>query len=205
MQNKTYKLDRGRDFGKWNDKTSKLMYFDSIPTAFNMIDTTNMHVADYGGGNGILKQHITCKKYTSIDIDCEKQPDITDDITIHKGNYDIIVLRYVLHYLSNEEVKRLIRHIQSFHNGYVLIIQFVNNGINLFDKQYVSKQVEKDSEKKYFRSKKQLFRLLKHTNIIDYNSIKYTVYPEFYKNRLGIDTNIKHNELIYNILIKCTQ
>lgn len=48
MQKKIYKEDDGTNFGKWSDKISKLMYFDSVKNILSKIDTTGT-IADYGG------------------------------------------------------------------------------------------------------------------------------------------------------------
>jgi hypothetical protein len=200
MQTKIYNLDKGESFGLWNDKTSRLMYFDSVGVSLSGIDTSSMHVADYGGANSILKQIIKCKKYTCIDIDTTKQPDITDSILTHVGQYDLIIVRYVLHYLSDNEIMQLISHIRSFHRGLVLIIQFCNENRDLQIKWEISKQAETGGEQKYFRNKKHLSRLLKELHLINSIEVNYSVMPEFYQNRLGIKTDLSHTETILNLL-----
>jgi hypothetical protein len=200
MQTRIYNLDKGADFGLWNDDTSRLMYFDSINVSLSGIDVSDMHIADYGGANSILKDVIKCKKYTSIDIDESKHPDVTDNILTHIGRYDLIIIRYVLHYLCDSEIKRLISHIRSFHNGKVLIIQFCNESRDLQIKREISQQAETGVERKYFRNEKYLLRLLKGLYLIRSTEIRYNVTPEFYKDRLGINTDKSHRETILNLL-----
>jgi hypothetical protein len=189
MQNIIYKEDNGIDFGKWSDNTSKLMYFDSVKDILSKIDTKGK-IADYGGANGILKQFIP--NIISIDIDASKNPDIVDNILTHNGNYDLIIIRFVLHYLNDYEVLKLFKNIEKYHKGKILIIQFTNE--DLKSKYYNSK-----NEFKYFRTKNQLQKLLpKFKNIY---SIKYECSIEFYKNRLNIENAKNHIEEINAYLI----
>lgn len=189
MQNKIYKEDKGKDFGKWSDSTSKLMYFDSIKDILKKIDI-NGKVADYGGANGILKEFIP--NIITIDIDKTKNPDIIDNILTHKGNYDLIIIRFVLHYLSDYEVLELFENINKYHKGKILIIQFTNEDLK-------SKYKNSINEFKYFRTKIQLEKLLPKFNNI--YSINYECTKEFYFNRLNIKNGINHIEEINAYLI----
>ncbi len=119
MQKKIYKEDKGTEFGKWFDSISKLIYFDSVKDILSKIDTHGI-IADYGGANGILKQFIP--NIITIDIDASKKPDIVDNILTHKGNYDLIIIRFVLHYLNDYEVLELFENINKYHKGKILII-----------------------------------------------------------------------------------
>lgn len=205
MQKRIYELDKGNAFGHWNDPVSKLMYIDSIELSFKGIKTSELSVADYGGANGILRDYLDCKKYICIDIDSSKDCDIHENILTHTGHYNLIVIRYVLHYLTDEEITQLLEHITSFHHGDILIIQFTNESDDLRIKKEISKEVEQGVEQKYFRTFSQLLSLFGERNIKYVTQLSYTVTPEFYKNRLGIDTKLSHKEQINNILIKCTQ
>lgn len=191
MQTKIYKEDLGTKFGQWTDKTSKLMYYDSTVNILSKINT-NVSVADYGGANGILKEFIP--NIITIDIDSSKNPDICDNILTHVGKYDLIIIRFVLHYLNDYEVLQLFEKIQTYHKGQVLIIQFCNNDLKAKYKNSIN-------EFKYFRTENQLEALLPKCNKI--YSKKYTVTKEFYKNRLQINNAINHKEIInayeYNI------
>ena len=189
MQNIIYKEDNGINFGKWTDATSKLIYVDSIKEILLKIDTSGK-VADYGGANGILKQFIP--DIITIDIDASKKPDIVDNIRTHQGNYDLIIIRFVLHYLNDYEVLQLFDNIQKYHNGKILLIQFTNEDLK-------SKYYNSINEFKYFRTKNQLEKLL--PNFENIYSIEYECSKEFYKNRLSIDNAIKHKEEINAYLI----
>ena len=189
MQKIIYKEDKGRDFGKWSDQTSKLIYFDSIKEILAKIDTSGK-VADYGGANGILKQFIP--NIITIDIDGSKNPDIQDDILTHQGNYDLIIIRFVLHYLNDYQVLQLFKNIQKYHSGKILLIQFTNEDLKL-------KYENSKNEFKYFRCRQQLEKLLPDFENI-YN-IEYTCDKEFYLNRLGINNGMKHSENINAYLI----
>jgi hypothetical protein len=180
MQTKIYKEDNGVNFGKWTDKVSKFMYFDSTKDILSKIQIPGV-VADYGGANGNLKTFIP--HAISIDIDGSKQPDIIDDILTHVGNYELIVVRYVLHYLNDYEVLQLFKTIKSN----ALIIQFTNEDLK-------SKYQNSQNEFKYFRTARQLKKLL--PNCKEIYSKKYTIGSSFYKNRLNIDNAVTHKETL---------
>lgn len=189
MLNKIYKEDKGCFFGKWNDKTSKIMYYDSTVKILSKINTKGK-IADYGGANGILKNFIP--NIITIDIDKSKNPDIVDNILTHKGIYDLIIIRFVLHYLNDYEVLQLFENIKSYHKGKILVIQFVNEDLKL-------KYFNSRNEFKYFRTKKQLEKLLPiFKNIY---SLQYKCSKKFYKNRLEINNAKKHKEQINAYLI----
>lgn len=189
MQKKIYNEDAGINFGRWADATSKLMYFDSVQTILSKVDTSCV-VADYGGANGILKDFIPA--IITIDIDESKKPDIVDNIITHKGEYDLIIIRYVLHYLNDYQVLELFNNIKSYHKGKVLVIQFTNE--DLKSKYYNSK-----NEFKYFRTQNQLEKLLPNFEHL-YNA-DYQCTSDFYKNRLNIDNAVAHNESVNAYLI----
>jgi hypothetical protein len=189
MQIKTYKEDCALNFGKWNDSVSEFIYFNSAIDILSKINTDGI-IADYGGANGILKEIIP--NIITIDIDASKKPDIVDDILTHKGIYDLIIIRYVLHYLNDYQVLQLFEHLKTFHNGKILVIQFCNNDLK-------SKYKNSINEFKYFRTENQLNALLPVCNVI--YSTKYNVTGEFYKNRLNIDNAINHEEILNAYLI----
>jgi len=186
---KIYKEDQATEFGKWKDDISKFMYFDSTKEILSKIEIPKI-VADYGGANGNLKTFIP--NSISIDIDNSKNPDITDNILTHKGNYSLIVIRYVLHYLDDYEVLNLFKHIKKHHKKNILVIQFTNE--NLKEKYHNSV-----NEHKYFRTKNQLESLL--PNFKHIYSQEFECNKEFYKNRLSISNAINHKETINAYLI----
>ena len=189
MQKIIYKSDSGINFGKWNDQTSKFIYYDSIQEILKLIDIPNK-IADFGGANGILKEFIP--NIITIDIDPSKNPDIIDNILTHKGDYDLIIIRFVLHYLNDYELLSLFENIESFHKGKILLIQFTNDNLK-------SKYKNSKNEFKYFRSKDQLNRLLPPFK--ELYSKSYICDQEFYFNRLGIKNAESHEETINAYLI----
>ena len=184
MLNTIYKEDRGLEFGKWSDRVSKLMYFESTEKILSLIHVPKS-VADYGGANGNLKTFIP--QAISIDIDTSKKPDIVDNILTHVGKYHLIVIRYVLHYLNDYEVINLFNHLKEFHTGQILVIQFCNETLK-------EKYINSINEHKYFRTSNQLESLLPKFNLI--YSKKYQCTKEFYKNRLNIKNAVEHQETI---------
>lgn len=184
MQNKTYKEDKGINFGKWSDATSKLIYFDSVKDILSKIELPK-RIADYGGANGILKTFIP--QIITIDIDETKNPDIVGNILTHKGDYDLIIIRFVLHYLNDYEVLELFENLKNNHKGKILLIQFCNEDLK-------SKYKNSKNEFKYFRTENQLLKLIPKMKKI--YSKKYVCSIDFYKNRLNIETNIEHEETL---------
>lgn len=181
MQKITYEIDKGINFGKWKDKTSQYLYFESTIEILKKIKIPNS-VADYGGGNGLLKQFIPQIK--TIDIDENKQPDLIDNILTHNNHYELVIIRFVLHYLNDYEVIELFKTINADN---ILIIQFENEDLK-------TKYQNSINEFKYFRTEKQLKALLpKHKEI--YNR-EYEVSPEFYKERLGEADYKTHKEIL---------
>tara|TARA_R110000751_G_scaffold73709_2_gene149116 strand:+ start:28165 stop:28746 length:582 start_codon:yes stop_codon:yes gene_type:complete len=186
----TYKEDQGKAFGKWTDKISRYIYFDSLELILSDI-TIPDNVADYGGANGNIKEFIP--QAITIDIDSSKDPDINADILEYKGEHKLIIIRYVLHYLNDYEVIKLFKHIKSYHKGEILIIQFCNNDL-------ISKYENSKNEFKYFRTEYQLEQLIpKESNLIFKEDIEIT--KDFYKNRLNLSGAKSHEETINAYLI----
>ena len=186
-------IDQGTRFGRWEDETSRLMYFDAMPVLLSGIDTTGV-VADYGGGNGLLKQWMP--DAISIDTDASKQPDVVDNILTHTGSYDLIVMRYLLHYLDVNQIDRLFRHLAEFHNGSILVIQFVNDDLK-------AKQANSVNESKTFFTESQLTGLLsRYWTVTPGNAIDYTVSAEFYRNRLNHPTPTAHRERLIALTLE---
>tara|TARA_R110002167_G_scaffold85002_1_gene230793 strand:+ start:796 stop:1368 length:573 start_codon:yes stop_codon:yes gene_type:complete len=183
MQTTIYKEDKGLNFGKWNDYISKLMYYTTTNEILNKISIPKK-VADYGGANGNLKTFIP--HAITIDIDESKKPDVLDNIITHSKKYDLVVIRFVLHYLNDYEVLELFRNIKSKN---ILVIQFENNDLK---SKYFNSQNEGI---KYFRTSKQLQKLLPKNSKKIYQK-KYVLDKDFYLNRLGKGLYKKHKEQI---------
>jgi len=180
----TFPVDQGRAFGTWPDATARLMYHDAIPALLNGVDTSGA-VADYGGANGLLKAFIP--HAVSVDIDPTKGPDVVDDIATHVGAYDLVVIRFVLHYLTDAEVKALFAHLATFHRGRVLVIQFVNDDM-------AGKLANSVNETKHFRTEAGLMDLLGHWLVRDRKRLDYTVSAQFYRERLAHPNPTPHEE-----------
>ena len=181
-------IDQATKFGTWGDETSKWMYNDCIDKILPHCGIkTSMTVADYGGGNGLLKDYIP--QAVSIDIDIEKKPDILDDVITHQGRYDMVVMRYLLHYLTDTEVIKMFNNIRSKR---VLVIQFYNEDLKI-------KYYNSINETKYFRTFSQILALIPKGRVMFCE--KYAVGKEFYKNRLGNDNGIAHTEFLLAYLI----
>lgn len=186
MQNQTYKEDGGTTFGTWQDPVSQLMYDAIMPIALTQTNTAGT-VADYGGANGLIKKWIP--HAITIDIDATKKPDIVDNILTHPETYNLVLLRYVLHYLTDNEITTMLANIKRN----CCIIQFTNENEDLKIKNQISQGNEAT---KYFRTTTQLMQLLQDHNIQNHTTITYKVTPDFYQNRLGIQTTLHHNETI---------
>lgn len=182
MQMQIYKEDQAEKFGKWNDEVSNFLYQTSTKEILSKISIPNL-VADYGGANGNLKQFIP--QSISIDIDSSKKPDILDNILTHSKKYDLIVLRYVLHYLNDYEVIQLFENLKALN---VLIIQFENNDLK-------AKYYNSQNEFKYFRTSQQLQKLLP-INSKEIYSKEYELGQDFYINRLGKGNYKTHKEIL---------
>ena len=180
---KVFSVDSGRDFGTWTDPTSRFMYQDSLADILPHIPIREgQRIADFGGANGLLKQHIP--DLTTIDCDPSKEPDIVDDILQHRERYELGICRYVLHYLTDQQV---IDFLDNVNVGSLFVIQFTNPDLR-------SKYANSVNEQKYFRTPEQLAALMPEGSV-KLHSVEYTVTREFYQNRLGFD-GTPHSETL---------
>ena len=180
--------DQGTAFGRWPNKTARLMYHDVMPLALNGIDTSG-RVADLGGANGLMKEWIP--HAIAVDYDASKLPDICEDISSHVGDYDLLILRYVLHYMKDGDVARLMSHIASYHKGRVLVIQFVNEDLE-------AKQRNSFGETKWFRNTADTLKLLGNGGhrLASIKAVDYVVDADFYRERLKHPNPTSHKETI---------
>ena len=180
-------VDRGLAFGRWTDPTSRFMYFDIMPTVLSGVNVGGI-VADLGGGNGLIKRFVP--HAVTVDNDPTKEPDVLDDILTHRGGYDLVIVRYVLHYFSDKDCRRFFNNLADYHTGRVLLIQFVNENKR-------SKLKNSVNEDKYFRTEKELMKLLSpRWHVHNRVAIEYRVTAEFYRNRLGHPNPTGHDETI---------
>lgn len=178
--------DQGTAFGTWPDATSRLMYQDIMPLALSGIDTSG-RVADFGGANGLLKQWIP--HAVSVDYDASKNPDICESVLDHMGDYELVVMRYLLHYMPDSVVRTLFKRMGMWHNGRVLLIQFVNENVD-------DKIRNSWGEVKFFRTEAQLKRLLTPFGIVSRKAVEYRVAADFYRNRLQHPAPFAHDETV---------
>lgn len=178
--------DQGTAFGTWPDATSRLMYQDIMPLALSGIDTSG-RVADFGGANGLLKQWIPHS--ISVDYDATKNPDICENVLDHMGDYELVVMRYLLHYMPDSVVRTLFKRMGMWHSGRVLLIQFVNENVD-------DKIGNSLGEVKFFRTEAQLKRLLAPFGIVSRKAVEYRVEADFYRNRLQHPAPFAHDETV---------
>lgn len=183
-----FEVDQGTAFGRWGDPVSQFMYEESLRDMLPRMQLDGLKVGDYGGANGILKDVVG--NVTTIDIDARKGPDIVDDILLHTGKYDVAFCRYVMHYLSDQQVIAFVENALRYCDR-LYLVQFTNDGTDLRAKYATSK----GEGGKYFRTQSQLESLLP-VNAKRLYSASYAVGPEFYCNRLGLVTDIRHEETV---------
>lgn len=188
--------DQGTAFGSWPNNTARLMYHDIMPLALNGIDTSG-RVADLGGANGLLKQWIP--QAITVDYDASKNPDVCEDIRSHVGDYDLVVLRYVLHYMGDIGVRGLMRHLAATHKGRVLVVQFVNDDL-------AAKRANSVGETKWFRTTEETHRLLCETHrVLSAKAVDYVVEAEFYRDRLNHPNPTSHHETVLILEMEALQ
>lgn len=186
-----FKEDSGSNFGKWSDNVSNILYNTANKIIASKI-LKNDVVADYGGANSLFKNDVQCKEYFCIDIDdTKKQIDnfINEDIITHKGSYDKVIIKLVMHYLTDRQIKEMLENIIAKE---VIICQFVNSKEDILVKKKIS-NLSKESEK-FFRNKKELLSIIGKCDILA--EIDYICDREFYLNRLKLDTNLSHKETL---------
>ena len=183
-------VDQGTNFGTWTDETSRWMYHDSLKLLIDngAIDLRGT-VTDYGGANGVLKKYVK-NSVVTVDSDPTKQPDVVDDILRHAVWRNTGFCRYVMHYLTDQQV---IQFCDNAAVGTLYIVQFVNEDLR-------AKYAASINETKYFRTQDQLEALLpRHASLMFAKN--YTVTKEFYRNRLNNPNAKAHGErlVVYEI------
>lgn len=190
--------DQGPTFGTWGDPTSRLIYHDAMPALLSGIDRSGTTL-DLGGGNGLLREWFD--QVVTVDKDPAKQPDVLADVLGYAPTdkvYDRVVLRYVLHYLNDTEVRDLLANIAGYHHGDLVVIQFVNDADTL-----EAKYANSVNETKWFRSEWHLLTLLTQRWTVHQRvALGYDVDPEFYRNRLGHPNPTGHAETVVAYLMR---
>ncbi len=181
-------IDSGTKFGTWPDETSRLIYHDAMPALLSGTDTRG-HVLDLGGGNGLA--HEWFPNIRTVDQDASKHPHIVADILtyIPAAKYDRVLLRYVLHYLEDDDVIALMSHLNGWHHGELTIIQFVNDDM-------VAKLANSVNESKFFRTEAHLHSLLAPWEPFRRIAVSYYVSPDFYRYRLEHPAPTGHPETV---------
>jgi hypothetical protein len=99
-------------------------------------------------------------------------------------------MRYVMHYMPDDVLRAMLRHVASYHKGRLLIIQFTNADL-------VSKYANSIGETKWFRTQDDTTTLLQDAwQVVSYNHFDYVVYADFYRQRLGHPNPSSHDERI---------
>lgn len=183
-----FEADQGTAFGKWGDPVSRYMYERSL---YQILPVVNMQgrIGDFGGANGLLKDHVS--NVTTVDTDASKNPDVVADILDYPEFFDTVWCRYVLHYLTDQQV---IKFVDNVNTDRLIIVQFVNDDLR-------GKYAASDNETKYFRTQEQLEALLpKHSKLLWQQG--YTVTSDFYANRLKKFDAKTHSErlCVYEVI-----
>lgn len=190
-------VDGGLTFGTWTDSTSRLLYHDVMPVLLNGVDTSGS-VVDLGGGNGLLRTFVP--HAVTVDIDASKAPDIVADATTYTGRHDLVVIRYVLHYMPNDVVDGWLTQLRTWHTGPVLVIQFVNDDL-------AGKLANSVNERKWFRTELDYVHAFERTGwrVASRKRVEYRVEAEFYRNRLAHPSPTAHEEAVMGWLLKVPQ
>lgn len=189
-------VDQGTAFGTWTDRTSRLIYHDAMPALLSGIEHPE-RVLDLGGANGLSREWFP--DALTVDVDRSKQPDIVADALVYTPLQapDLVLIRYVLHYLPDRSVRALLHHVASYHDGPVLLIQFVNDDLD-------AKLANSFNEgPRHFRSEVHLHGLVDQPpwQLVRRIALEYVVDPEFYTHRLGHPTGTAHLERVVSYLL----
>lgn len=180
-------VDGGEGFGLWPDATSRLMYHDAMPALLSGVARSGMTL-DLGGGNGLSRQWFD--RVVTVDTDASKHPDVVADALTYTPTMRVsrVLLRYVLHYLTDEQVLALLQHVASY-TAQVVLVQFVNADLG-------AKHANSVNESKWFRTEPWLKSLLGPWRVQRRVAVSYDVDPEFYRNRLGHPNPTGHRETV---------
>lgn len=192
----TVGFDQGTRFGTWTDGTSDLIYRGAMPYILDGLHV-GARVLDLGGGNGLSAQYLPPgHDITTLDTDPAKGPDVVADALTYTPTepFDTVLLRYVLHYLTDRQVRALLEHIATWHEGNVIVIQFYGDP--------AAKAANSgDAPDKTFRDWPDLQALLTAGPwaAARVNALSYTVHPDFYLHRLGTPGRHPHPESVAGI------
>jgi len=193
-------MSAGTGFGTWTDPTSDLMYRGAMPYLLAGLPAGES-VVDLGGGSGLSRLWWPRQPVdiTTVDSDPDTHPDVLADILTyaHAGVADTVLLRYVLHYLTDWQVRDLFAQIARWHRSNVIVVQFANT------RPYEKTENSADSGDRVWRTPGALLRLLGDLPawVIApaFNRIDYTVRPDFYASRLGRAGRYPHAETLLGL------
>lgn len=184
-----YPEDGGTRFGTWGDRTSLLLYEGVMPLLLSQVELDGV-VGDYGGANGLLRRWVPGA--ITVDRDPSKHPDVLDDVVHHTGVYDVVVMRYLLHYLTDTEVRTMLCTVRT---DRVVLVQFTNEGDELTTKRTISAAAGESP--KHLRTLVELVTLFcGGWTLRTHVQVTYRVHPEFYENRLGVTGAPEHGEAV---------
>jgi hypothetical protein len=189
-------VDQGTRFGTWNDPTSRLMYHDAMPALLSGVRRDGLTL-DLGGGNGLATEWFD--HLVTVDTDVTKDPTVVADALryVPPQYPERVLIRYLLHYLTDDEVRQLLRNVARYSEGPVIVIQFVNNDL-------ASKYANSVNETRWFRTETWTRNLVesKPWRITQQIKIDYDVVPAFYANRLGAKHPTGHPETVVSWVLE---
>lgn len=194
--------DQGTSFGTWGDDVSRLMYRDSVPEWIEALALNTSHTwLDLGGANGLLRPWFP--HLVTVDYDATKEPDVVADLRTDPlpDVTRLGVIRYVLHYLDDEEVRHILR---TLNLDTLVVVQFVNANVE------AKRANSRHEGPRYFRSLTDLVTLLVTDTGWEpgpqWSSAPYRVDGQFYAQRLGgsPDDYTSHTEAIHAIALRRT-
>ena len=188
-------------FGTWTDAASDLMYRGAMPYLLAGLPTAGP-VVDLGGGNGLSRGFLPGRQITTVDIDPATGPDVVADALTytHPEPAATVLVRYLLHYLTDGQVRRLFANLARWHDGDVVVVQFANEDPS-------AKAVNSaDTTDRRWRHPAELLHLLGNLDGwrrgARVNRLDYTVDPEFYTSRLGVPGRYPHAETLLGLALE---
>jgi hypothetical protein len=188
-------------FGTWPDATSDLIYRGAMPYLLAGLPTDGP-VVDLGGANGLSRGFLPGRQITTVDIDPATGPDVVADALTyrHPERAATVLVRYLLHYLTDGQVRALFANLARWHEGAVLVVQFTN------DQPREKAANSADTADRRWRHPAELLHLLGNLDgwrrCARVNRLDYTVQPDFYTSRLGAPGRYPHAETLLGLALE---